>query len=157
MYRDSGVPKSDPFEMEIVRCYFYSEILLSMPCLCQLGQDTYRIRYAAGKLESKVSIRQGSRCPSYQSIIIGRTAPLLKPPQSPHCYLGAVDHAEKSPPPPPRPTTPTTHHHPHLTPPHSHTHPRGWSREKNLPHPPPHTPHPHTHTPGHTVSPVLSR
>ena len=26
--------------------------------------------------------------------IIGRTVPLLKPPQSPHCYLGAVDHVK---------------------------------------------------------------
>ena len=30
---------------------------------------------------------------------IGRTVPLLKPPQSPHCYLGEVDHAKKFPPP----------------------------------------------------------
>ena len=29
---------------------------------------------------------------------IGRTVPLLKPPQSPHCYLGAVDHAKNPPP-----------------------------------------------------------
>ena len=26
---------------------------------------------------------------------IGRTVPLLKPPQNPHCHLGAVDHAKK--------------------------------------------------------------
>ena len=32
-----------------------------------------------------------------QSIV--RTVPLLKPPQIPHCYLGAVDHVKKSPPP----------------------------------------------------------
>ena len=31
---------------------------------------------------------------------IGRTVPLLKPPQSPHCYLGEVDHAKKFPPTP---------------------------------------------------------
>ena len=30
---------------------------------------------------------------------IGRTVLLLKPPQSPHCYLGAVDHAKIFPPP----------------------------------------------------------
>ena len=29
-------------------------------------------------------------------IFIGRTVPLLKPPQSPHCYLGEVDHAKKN-------------------------------------------------------------
>ena len=29
---------------------------------------------------------------------IGRTVLLLKPPQSPHCSLGAVDHAKNSPP-----------------------------------------------------------
>ena len=29
--------------------------------------------------------------------IIGRIAPLLKPSQSPQCYLGAVDHAKNSP------------------------------------------------------------
>ena len=31
--------------------------------------------------------------------LIGRTVPLLKPPQSPHCYLGEVDHTKISPPP----------------------------------------------------------
>ena len=31
----------------------------------------------------------------------GRTVPLLKPPQSQHCYLGEVDHAKNPPPPPP--------------------------------------------------------
>ena len=31
--------------------------------------------------------------------LIGRTVLLLKPPQSPHCYLGAVDHLKNSPPP----------------------------------------------------------
>ena len=31
---------------------------------------------------------------------IGRTVPLLKPPQSPHCYLGEVDHTKKNFPPP---------------------------------------------------------
>ena len=35
------------------------------------------------------------------SNIIGRTVPLLKPPQGPHCYLGEVDLAKKSSPPPP--------------------------------------------------------
>ena len=30
---------------------------------------------------------------------IGRTVPLLKPPQSPHCHLGAVDHVKILPPP----------------------------------------------------------
>ena len=30
-----------------------------------------------------------------------RTVSLLKPPQSPHCYLGAVDHVKIPPPPPP--------------------------------------------------------
>ena len=30
---------------------------------------------------------------------IGRTVLLLKPPQSPHCYLGEVDHARKNSPP----------------------------------------------------------
>ena len=29
----------------------------------------------------------------------GRTVPLLKPPQIPHCILGEVDHAKNSPPP----------------------------------------------------------
>ena len=32
---------------------------------------------------------------------IERTVPLLKPPQSPHCHLGVVDHSKNSPPPPP--------------------------------------------------------
>ena len=32
---------------------------------------------------------------------IGRTVPLLKPPQSPPCYLGTVDHTKNSPPPTP--------------------------------------------------------
>ena len=35
-----------------------------------------------------------------------RTAPLLKPPQSPHCYLGAFDHAKKIPPIPGHTTSP---------------------------------------------------
>ena len=37
---------------------------------------------------------------------IGRTVPLLKPPQNPHCYLGEVDRAKKFPPPTPTPPTP---------------------------------------------------
>ena len=31
--------------------------------------------------------------------VIGRTVPLLKPPQSPHCHLEAVEHAKNFPPP----------------------------------------------------------
>ena len=33
----------------------------------------------------------------YVCQLIGRTVPLLKPPQSPHCYLGPVDHANPPP------------------------------------------------------------
>ena len=36
-------------------------------------------------------------CSMCSSPYVGRTVPLLKPPQSPHCYLGEVDHAKISP------------------------------------------------------------
>ena len=38
-------------------------------------------------------------CSMCSSPYVGRTVPLLKPPQSPHCYLGEVDHAKNFPPP----------------------------------------------------------
>ena len=40
------------------------------------------------------------RVPAWPDKYIGRTVPLLKPPQNPHCFLGAVDHAKKIPPTP---------------------------------------------------------
>ena len=36
---------------------------------------------------------------NWDDFCIGRAVPLLKPPQSPHCYLGEVDHAKIFPPP----------------------------------------------------------
>ena len=44
-----------------------------------------------------VVARMESRCMIKAKHVIGRTVPLPKPPQSPHCYLGAVDHATHTP------------------------------------------------------------
>ena len=55
-----------------------------------LGSGSY-----PGNAVWQMALRCFAKCPR-----IGRTVPLLKPPQSPHCYLGAVDHATKIPPTP---------------------------------------------------------
>ena len=79
------------YHMFRIHCHSISNLLLQ---ILSILVETLHWRHNG---HSGISNHQPHDC--LLNRFIGRTASLLKPPQSPHCYLGAVDHAKNFPPP----------------------------------------------------------